>query len=1053
MPRKRARKKKKTRKLEADDRHVNALEGMQRKRISDVGRWVDIKTKDYYFDTRGDRDNLIFGSLYRMDVARFYRCHTEFRTREYEKGLRHIFGSEDDVTVDEKERLEGRYWSAKYAALERRKDFRRVQIVMHPSKSKGKKPFLAPGDFIAVDDTDIQQEEDGQHIVREESWDDYVIRKTREFNQSTRERPHDESLWIAFANFQDELIKQASRKAAIQQAVEKKVAVLEKALEHHPFSEDLLLLFLETCRKKDTATTLVSKWENAIKHNLGSYKLWREYLHFRRGEFSLFTVSSLQKLYIHALQSFSTAHNRRHWEGGTGEKTRIVQGNETETEKSLLSLFVDLCRFEWQTGHHELAIGLCQAQVEYNIFSPPIKVKESNKRRLFQEFWDSGAPRVGEDGAAGWAAWLQQEEERMQSIITRSADPEEVTTGGWTGWSEPSSKDVMSEDEPPPLDADVTVDDENADLEKAEDDKDEAVLLERLGLTLESGQEIEVKDVLTWKRWSEEEQKRDTSQWLPIRTNSRTVDDDEILPEPDDDNQPLERAVLFEDIRECLFSFDTAEARFELMAQFIDFCDGPYPQWCCTNSMRWKERVETLENVFGSFLQELQNACLHVGHLHQDDILQKLVGGMEWIHESEGRISFLSNMLLLVRPFFPQSFWLQEKLLAIESHKSALGARGLAKRILKTDRQAVLLWGAYACVEAANGNLEVARKVFDTTLASLSSLPEETQEYAPILYLAYADVELSQLSKARDSEVVLVQQKVLHILSCLGCQAPYTCIGVDSLLSSIQILKAKCGFREQLQNLRKGRIQGDISDKSTALIACAALFELLVDGFEAAGSVFEESLAMSLPVKRQYSLQFELLYVRYVNMLEQHKQSLKPRNLRHAISCGLTQYPSNPQLLGAFIRCSSRSTCMNGLRRFFDDMVQRNPSTVVWLFAISIEIRKVGSGPRIHSLFERALETSDTQQSVVLWRCYLAYELEITHNIDAARRVFFRAIHACPWDKALWLDGFQKMSSVLTAKELSELQDIMREKELRLRTDVYEILLEDENVESPSDHS
>ena len=46
--------------------------------------------------------------------------------------------------------------------------------------------------------------------------------------------------------------------------------------------------------------------------------------------------------------------------------------------------------------------------------------------------------------------------------------------------------------------------------------------------------------------------------------------------------------------------------------------------------------------------------------------------------------------------------------------------------------------------------------------------------------------------------------------------------------------------------------------------------------------------------------------------------------------------------------------------------------------------------------------------------------------------------------KRLWLDGFQKLSSVLTLKELSDLQEVMRDKELNIRTDIYEILLQDE---------
>lgn len=46
--------------------------------------------------------------------------------------------------------------------------------------------------------------------------------------------------------------------------------------------------------------------------------------------------------------------------------------------------------------------------------------------------------------------------------------------------------------------------------------------------------------------------------------------------------------------------------------------------------------------------------------------------------------------------------------------------------------------------------------------------------------------------------------------------------------------------------------------------------------------------------------------------------------------------------------------------------------------------------------------------------------------------------------KKLWLDGFTKLSSVLTTKELSDLLEVMRDKEINVRTDVYEILLQDE---------
>jgi hypothetical protein len=93
--------------------------------------------------------------------------------------------------------------------------------------------------------------------------------------------------------------------------VEKKIAVLEKAMEFHPFSEDLWSLFLETSRKRDDVPNLISKWEKCLKYNPRSYKLWTEYLSFRKGEFSLFTESSLRKEYIRAIQTYWAANNSK----------------------------------------------------------------------------------------------------------------------------------------------------------------------------------------------------------------------------------------------------------------------------------------------------------------------------------------------------------------------------------------------------------------------------------------------------------------------------------------------------------------------------------------------------------------------------------------------------------------------------------------------------------------------------------------------------------------------------------------------------------------------
>lgn len=131
----------------------------------------------------------------------FYRHQIRIWSSKQGKSIGSIFSfihmEEEDAIMDEKLR-EGRYWSAKFASLERRKDFRRLKILLDSSKHRAGKH--SPLDFVPLEDSNAQEE--SEYRLQEESWDGYIIRKTKDFNQLTRERPQDESLWIAFANFQ-----------------------------------------------------------------------------------------------------------------------------------------------------------------------------------------------------------------------------------------------------------------------------------------------------------------------------------------------------------------------------------------------------------------------------------------------------------------------------------------------------------------------------------------------------------------------------------------------------------------------------------------------------------------------------------------------------------------------------------------------------------------------------------------------------------------------------------------------------------------------------------
>jgi hypothetical protein len=196
-----------------------------------------------------------------------------------------------------------------------------------------------------------------------------------------------------------------------------------------------------------------------------------------------------------------------------------------------VDIFVNLCRFEWQTGHRELATGLFQAQLEFSLFSPPLSLSTSSKQRLFEHFWNSGGARIGEDGALGWSMWLAKDEESRQNMVMQD-NPQEPEGGGWSGWFDLSRANAETDDvsnkpddvsnKPIELSAADGIDPEDPDVEDASAQDDVESLLKKLGIDVDAEFSSEVKDAKTWNRWSAMELSRDNEQWMPVHEKSGT---------------------------------------------------------------------------------------------------------------------------------------------------------------------------------------------------------------------------------------------------------------------------------------------------------------------------------------------------------------------------------------------------------------------------------------------------------------------------------------------------------------------------------------------------
>lgn len=244
-----------------------------------------------------------------MDIAR-YKLHNSSKLSESHtkalyrwKNSDSLGGRDEDIdSLDSKLRSGGRYWSTKYSALERHKDFKRARIFALD------KSLIVPGEFIPFDDTSCESG-DGRSLSRveviEESWEDEVLRKTREFNKMSRECPHDERVWLAFAEFQEKIASRQPQKAARLQTLEKKISILEKATELNPDNEELLLCLLKAYRSRDSTEVLIERWQKILMQHSGSCKLWKGFLRVIGSDFSRFKVSDMRKMYANAIQALS----------------------------------------------------------------------------------------------------------------------------------------------------------------------------------------------------------------------------------------------------------------------------------------------------------------------------------------------------------------------------------------------------------------------------------------------------------------------------------------------------------------------------------------------------------------------------------------------------------------------------------------------------------------------------------------------------------------------------------------------------------------------------
>lgn len=143
-------------------------------------------------------------------------------------------------------------------------------------------------------------------------------------NQKLRENPHDIDLWLMFVELQTSnfsavtneengsheiTIPNSNRSMKNKALLERKVSILEKAIQLNPKNVDLGIARMKLLAEFWETSALHQEWRNILFVNPMSTELWKEYLTTLEGSFEGFTVAQVLKAYSSCFQKLIQMQN------------------------------------------------------------------------------------------------------------------------------------------------------------------------------------------------------------------------------------------------------------------------------------------------------------------------------------------------------------------------------------------------------------------------------------------------------------------------------------------------------------------------------------------------------------------------------------------------------------------------------------------------------------------------------------------------------------------------------------------------------------------------
>jgi hypothetical protein len=980
----------------------------------------------WVIDRKGDVKNLVYGSVHRYSVPPFHRAGGGGvlgappsmkidRDLGDEKSIVLVSRRDSKFTSREKyvfskiERERPRLLKIRPELLAEGSTNEELDFV--PLAPKGKKRKRANADSSGSDDgtnyrsingnsklidqpaDDTFQyatESDSSGSERPTTLDPSLKQKSIQLSRKVEQSPNDIDAWLALIEHQGSLILNNGRRrvtnAEIRSTADIKIHMYEKALGKAKSLQDrerLLLGLMAEGSKIWEVKAQADRWEQISKENIDSLVLWKSYVDFKQATFSTFRQEEVRDVFLKRIKLLREAINTA--------RSDALDSLYTQ----LLYVLLRFTIFTRESGYSELAIAIWQGLLEFNFFAPPSLTSNEDKVSNFKEFWESEAPRIGEDGATGWRHFVETahapEPATLIDEVQDSLDNRDLFKSWATAESLRSKASLI-----PARTMDEVVEDDPFRVILVSDIEE---FLIALPIQSEDVRKSILNAYLLFCRQS------------PLATGNMEMPS--MAPDPFIGGELLDADPAWIN-REYLSTSHDLENKIEAELSYI--LNTPSPNLPTapesTFGTVWFKSLPVWRDVFSDVngpvaykwfrntLKQLIQVCV------QDDLAEYYLA-FEWRNEPET-------------------------------------IKKTSKSLLKQHPSSLKLYNAYAMIEWSRGNKDAARGVYSAALDMSKSMPDNDSKYSIILWKSWVWGSLEEL----DNKTAL--SRLLSIADCNVSHPPNPTPA--ALLKARQHLLSNRDFFTSSGDLGHAILYAECLALLQYLSASPVTESQLGNrgDIEVAISAFSDYSQALIDRNLGTTTSHELFLQGAARLLYHHSRTgpFRPALIREHLAKFLSLFPRNTLFLSLYASNESRLRIDNRVRAILIStiLLPQNDALTSRLFAIYYEINH-GTVYSVRSAFENALSSPLSKSSAGLWKFYMLYCLQTPQFQPRVKEVWYRALRACPWSKELYILGFEKLQGLVEFGELKETWKVMGEKELRVHVDLEEIFDEIRELE------